>query len=281
MLDLDRLQQLVAVAEHGSLSAAAQALHLSQPALSRSMQHLEEALEVSLFIRTKNKLVLNEAGLLAVEQARAVLSAAEAMQSRLRDYDRSQRSIAIGSCAPGPMWLAAPSLIRDFPEKAITSEMHPTEALLSGLSEGRYQLIVVDRPVKEPGMLCREYLTERLFVSLPPAHPLAREEGLYLSDLAGQTMLLYSDLGVWERLRREKMGGIRFIVQKDREAFSDLINASFLPSFSSDLMRTISPPPLDRVEVPVLDEEAAITFYICAAGRDRSLLESLSVKSGG
>ena len=159
--------------------------------------------------------------------------------------------------------------------------MHPTEALLSGLSEGRYQLIVVDRPVKEPGMLCREYLTERLFVSLPPAHPLARKEGLYLSDLAGQTMLLYSDLGVWERLRREKMGGIRFIVQKDREAFSDLINASFLPSFSSDLMRTISPPPLDRVEVPVLDEEAAITFYVCAAGRDRSLLESLSVKSGG
>ena len=48
MLDLYQLQQLLTVAECGTLSAAAQRLHLSQPALSRSMQRLEAELQVHI-----------------------------------------------------------------------------------------------------------------------------------------------------------------------------------------------------------------------------------------
>ena len=54
MFELHQLEQLITVAECGTLSAAAEELHLSQPALSRSMQKLEAELQVPLFTRHKN-----------------------------------------------------------------------------------------------------------------------------------------------------------------------------------------------------------------------------------
>ena len=73
MLELYQLLQLLAIAECGTISKAAEQLHLSQPALSRSMQKLEEELQVTLFDRQKNKITLNKNGRLAVEQARRVV----------------------------------------------------------------------------------------------------------------------------------------------------------------------------------------------------------------
>ena len=59
MIELYELRQLAAFAEAGTLSEAAEVLHLSQPALSRNMKKLEEDLGISLFERSKNNLELN------------------------------------------------------------------------------------------------------------------------------------------------------------------------------------------------------------------------------
>ena len=77
MLELYQLTQLIAIAECGTMSGAAGQLHLSQPALSRSMQKLEEELQVTLFDRKKNKIALNQNGELAVQQARRVVQQAQ------------------------------------------------------------------------------------------------------------------------------------------------------------------------------------------------------------
>lgn len=66
MIELEQLEQLVVFAEEGTLSAAAAKLHISQPTLTRTMQSLENEFRVALFARKKNKLVLNENGVLAV-----------------------------------------------------------------------------------------------------------------------------------------------------------------------------------------------------------------------
>ena len=278
MFDLRQLEQLVAIAEQGTLSAAARALHLSQPALTRSMQRLEDEFGVELFTHEKNKVTLNEAGLLAVEQARGVLGAAEGMKSRMHDYIRAQKTISIGSCAPGPMWIIAPELIRRLTGKTVSTEMKAPEILLDGLLREDYQLVILDAPAERDNVVRREYLTERLAVSLPPAHPLAKKKGIFLSDLKGQTMLLYSDLGVWNKLRDDKMQGIRFIVQSEREAFADLVSASVLPNFTTNLSHLFGEtPPLDRVEVPILDPEATMTFYLCALKKNRKLLDLIPI----
>ena len=171
------------------------------------------------------------------------------------------------------MWLLSPELSRRYPDMAISTELREPEALLSGLRSHTYQLIVMDGPVSAPDVLCREYVTEQLQVSLPPAHPLSQKDGLYLSELAGQTMLVYSELGVWQKLHDEKMRDIHFIVQTQREAFMDLISASVLPNFVTNLTKPQNNLP-DRVHVPILDPEAGITFYLCALEKNKALLQS-------
>lgn len=272
MLELEQLSQLTAVAEYGTLSAAAEALHISQPSLTRSMQKLENVLGVELFERKKNRIQLNEAGRLAVEEAGIVLSAAENMETRMAAYARSLRTITIGSCAPAPMWEVTPLLSQQYPEMTIAAEMNEPEKLVEGMENGTYQLIITDTPLEKPGVFCQEYVTEQLYVSLPPAHPLAKRDAVHLSDLAGQTMLLFSELGVWQRLHDEKMQNIRFIVQTERKAFSDLISASVLPSFTTNLTQRYGAP-MNRVNVPILDPEATIRFYLCVSEPHRSLLD--------
>ena len=84
MFELNQLEQLIAIAECQTISAAAERLHLSQPALSRSIQKLEAALQVTLFDREKNKITLNENGKIAVEYARRVLEQASNMTEQLQ-----------------------------------------------------------------------------------------------------------------------------------------------------------------------------------------------------
>ena len=62
MFELYELRQLITFAETGTLSEAAEILHLSQPALSRNMKKLEEDLGLTLFERPKKKLSLNKNG---------------------------------------------------------------------------------------------------------------------------------------------------------------------------------------------------------------------------
>src|SRR5690349_16125611 len=61
-MDWSNLRDFLVVAEQGSISAAARALKASQPALSRRIQHLEESLDVALFVRTQRGLNLTAAG---------------------------------------------------------------------------------------------------------------------------------------------------------------------------------------------------------------------------
>ena len=123
VFDIYQLEQLLAFAECGTLSGAAERLHLSQPALSRSMQRLEAELQVPLFHRQKNKIEFNENGRMAADCARQVLDKCQDMISRVQAFDRSQRTILVGSCAPMPLWEIPPVLSDLYPDRTISWEM--------------------------------------------------------------------------------------------------------------------------------------------------------------
>ena len=73
MFELVQLEQLLAIAKYDTLSKASEELLISQPALSRSMQRLEDELQVPLFNRQKNKITFNENGKIALDYAKRVL----------------------------------------------------------------------------------------------------------------------------------------------------------------------------------------------------------------
>ena len=266
MFELYQLEQLLAVAACGTLSNAAEQLHISQPALSRSMQRLEAELQVSLFTRQKNKIELNENGRMAVDYARKIMEQSQDMISRIQAFDRSQRTILFGACAPAPLW-EIPALLSDlYPEMTISSEIRENNVLLQGLREDVYQLIVLPFPVDEPGMICAKYGEEHLFFSLPPAHPLSGSKALYMKDLNGETMLLRNRLGFWRELTVRKMPDTRFLEQED-VAFDELVKFSALPSFATDLWLNREGNHVNRVNIPILDEEANVSYYcLCKPG---------------
>ena len=260
MFELYQLEQLLAVAEQGTLSNAAEQLHISQPALSRSMQRLEAELQVTLFNRQKNKIELNENGRMAVDYARKIMEQSQDMISRVQACDRSRRTILIGSCAPMPLWEIPPLLSDLYPDMTISSEIRENEVLLQGLRDGLYQLVILPHPVDEPGITCVKYGEEHLYFSLPPAHPLSGSKGLYMRDLNGETMLLRNRLGFWRDMTDKKMPDTRFLEQED-VAFEELVKSSALPSFTTDVALKRFGNPTNRLNIPILDEEANVTYY--------------------
>ena len=260
MFDIYQLEQLLAFAEYGTLSGAAERLHVSQPALSRSMQRLETELQVPLFDRQKNKIEFNENGRMAADCARQVMDKCQDMISRLQAFDRSQRTILVGSCAPAPLWEIPPVLSDLYPDRTISSEMRENDMLLQGLRDDVYQLIILPYAVEEPGITCVKYGEEHLYFSLPPAHPLSGSKGLYMRDLNGETMLLRNRLGFWRDVTDQKMPDTRFLEQEDI-AFNELVKSSALPSFTTDVAFHREGNPVNRINIPILDEEANVTYY--------------------
>lgn len=273
MFELSQLEQLVTVAESGTLSKAAERLHLSQPAISRSMQKLEEELQVSLFKRQKNKISLNRNGEMAVRYAKKVLSQSHDLIINIRAFDRSQHTISVASCAPAPLWEIGPMLSAIFPEMTISSVIKGKDQLPQGLNDGTYEIIVTTEPVNAPDIYCVKFGEEHLFFSLPPGHPLSGYKKLKFEDIDGETMLLFSKIGFWHDLHLQKMPNTHFLIQEERFTFNELVKASALPSFTSDIVMQKENYPSSRIIIPIADVEANVTYYcLCKSDKKKELL---------
>ncbi len=273
MLETSQLQQLLIFAKCGTLSAAAEELHISQPSLSRTMQQIEAELGVSLFERQKNRLTLNENGQLAVEYAQKVIDQLSDMVFRVRAFDRMNNTISIGSSAPMPGIQLVRMLRRAYPDMTIASEIKNIPQLKEGLLQDTYQFIILPAAAEEHPEIddCTAvpFAEEHLMFALPKSHPKAKAKTLRLADINGQNIIIMPNLGFWRDIVDEKMPDSRFLVQTDRTSFEDLIAASVLPYFSTNLAMHDYTHPQDRVFVPITDPEVNVTFYFIAKEKDR------------
>lgn len=272
MIELYQLEQLLTIADCGTVSGAASEHHLSPSALSRSMQRLEREIGLSLFTRHKNRIELNENGKFAVEYARTIIKQTHDMVKSMHEFDRKRRTIAVGSCAPAPLWTILPALSEQYPDMTISSDMRSAKTLVQGLQDGIYQLIILPYQEKIAGLEICEYEREHLFFSLPPAHHLAGSSGLYFHDLNGETMLLRSKIGFWHKIHAEKMPDTHFLIQKKDSDFNELVKASTLPSFTSDIVIRREGDVPNRIKIPILDEEANVTYYCLWKKESETLL---------
>ena len=270
MMELEQLRQLVAFAEQGTLSRAAEELHISQPSLSRTMQALEEELQAALFIRQKNRIVLNEVGQVAVEYARQVLAATEEMVRRVQLAQRTGRSVALGSCAPVPIQDLRPLLQELYDGVAVESELNRSDdALVDGLRQGRYQIVVThEPPPQDEELFCFPYREEHLSLLVPVNHPLARLTAIRAADLAHQNLLLYSEIGFWTEVCREKLPQAHFLFMNEWDAFGELVGLGAFPSFVTDAFAP-GQPIENKVVIPIEDEDFQAVYYFLCLEKDR------------
>ncbi|MBW3067906.1 LysR family transcriptional regulator [Actinomyces sp. 594] len=273
-MDFEQLRQLEAIAREGTLSAAARSLHLSQPALSRSLQRLEAELGQPLFDRPGRRLVLNEAGRVALGHADRLLREEQALRTALGDLARRTRALRVGTVAPAPLWRLTSLIVERFPGLVLTSQSLSQEEVEEGVVNGELDLGISLRPHPLPSVRSAWLMVENLSVALPAGHALAGREQVAATDLDGETFLLLADIGFWRERCDRHLPHSQFVVQEDRDVFAQLARSSPLPHFVTDAPALSAPAP-GRVVVPIRDAMAHATFYLLLRPGGRSEAEAV------
>ncbi|MFK4146085.1 LysR substrate-binding domain-containing protein [Streptomyces sp. NPDC004065] len=202
MLNLERLRTLDALARHGSVSAAAEGMHVTTSAVSQQMAKLEREVGQQLLARNGRGVRLTDAGRLLAEHAARILSQVELAQSDLE----AQRGQVVGELRLGAFPTAARGL---FPEaltrlrarhpglRVTTAEMEPAPALRAVL-RGDVDLAVVldwyNKPLPVPGGLSRApLLDDAADVALPAGHPLAGRDEVELEEFAADDWVTWGE----------------------------------------------------------------------------------------
>lgn len=195
-MDLRQLRCFIAVAEELHFGRAAERLGLAPPALSRQISALEDELGVSLLTRTTRQVALTRAGLIMLEEAKAILV-------RMERASRSVREASLASSKVlrvGAIDAASSSFV---PEALVTfRSRHPgieikfveamTAPLVQMLEAGKLDLALL-RPPRKPTDCAFEVLrVERPIVVLSENHPLAAREHLTMQDLVGEPFVVPS-----------------------------------------------------------------------------------------
>jgi DNA-binding transcriptional LysR family regulator len=206
MLDVKQLRVLKEVAEHGSFSAAADALSYTQPAISQQVAALEKHTGTTLVDRTSRGVRLTDAGHALVEHADVVLARLAAAEAELE---------AIAGVRGGRLRLAAfptagasllPPAVAVFtsrhPEVELTFvEKDPEDAIqMLRVTELELALVFEYRDMPQPefdrlydGIELHHLVDDPMYLALPQGHPVARKPRVQLTDLADETWIQDSD----------------------------------------------------------------------------------------
>lgn len=187
-MNLRQLRYVVATADHGTMTSAAQALYVAQPALSRAVRELERELGIELFARSGRGVVLTVAGEQVVRQARIALQAVDAIEAVTRGNGRGAelRIAATPTLEPELTGRLLPQFARDQPAVRVrVVRCDGRDAVGAAVRAGRADLAVTDLPV--PGDLAAHPFEQREVVLISPPGlklrdpvPLAALDGLRL-----------------------------------------------------------------------------------------------------
>lgn len=259
MIEYYLLEQLIAFADNGTLSKAAKALHVSQPALSRSMRKLEALFGVPLFNRSKSHIELNQYGQLAVNAARQAMIANQRIIPTITEAYTNAHTIKI----VGTSTIAINRLINRcqglFPSTTITSSLVKSEKVQALLISHTYNLAVTHQAIQDPRFICQPFFKEQLMISIPKNHPLAMKQSISFNDLDGVNILAHAGAGFWIDLCQQQIPHPQLIVQDKMQTLAQLVHASTLPVFNSNQTHYDDP---DRVNIPIRDKEATVIYYL-------------------
>ncbi|MBX3477458.1 MAG: hydrogen peroxide-inducible genes activator [Brevundimonas sp.] len=194
---LRQLHYLKLLAAHGSFSRAAEAAHVSQPALSTGIQELERILGAPVVERTRGAVILTAVGEEAVVRAEDVLARAEDMVEAARNAGRPLtgrfRLGVIPTVAPFLLPAKLPGLKAAYPELRLFIREDQTAHLVSALRGGHLDAAVIALPYATTGLRHARIGSDEILAAAPSDHPLARAETVRPGALDGADLILLED----------------------------------------------------------------------------------------
>jgi DNA-binding transcriptional LysR family regulator len=196
-MDLRRLRYLVAVADEGHITRAAERLGIQQPPLTRQIQLLEEEVGAQLLHRHARGVSLTEAGAAVVAEARELVAAAERIAETARRAARGERGrITVGYTASAAfhpfVFRQVRAFRRAWPGVQLALEEGSSSELLTGLGEGRLDTVFIRTVGADPtGIAVEPLFEEPMLAALPADRPLAGQKSCALPDLAAEPFVFY------------------------------------------------------------------------------------------
>lgn len=199
-MELRHLKYFVAVAEEQNVTRAAARLHVSQPPLSRQIHDLEDELGVSLFERGAKSIRLTEAGRLFLPEARAVLERADQAAAAVKNLGSGLTGELNVGFAPSLAVDILPRALRNLQRDAPKIRVHlhdlSSGEMLAGLRQNKIDIaLTIEQPAQTlRGLHTQPIQSYKVCVALSPAHPLARQKNIRLTDIANERLLGYDKL---------------------------------------------------------------------------------------
>jgi DNA-binding transcriptional LysR family regulator len=189
-----RLQVFLAVATSGSFSRAArEVLHISQPAVSKHVQTLEEELGVPLFQRVGKRVILTEAGQIVQHYAEQVLALARDTQQTLRELHGLQRgTLRLGASSTPGIYLLPPVLatfVQRYPGITLELEIANSQRVVDGVLARQWDLGMIGIPLMHPHLHVQPYWRDTLVLIVASHHHLATRPAVTLADLSEETWI--------------------------------------------------------------------------------------------
>jgi DNA-binding transcriptional LysR family regulator len=194
-MDLSQVRYFHAVARHGSFSAAAKALGMTQPGLTKAVRRLEASLDCTLFVRLPRGVVLTQ-------QGQALLRHASLLDVQLQDARKEVRALAGGAVGElrigaGPSWLsrALPQIVAEltgeYPGLSFQVVGGFNGGLMEALSGGELDLVVSALPDHSPaGLQAIPLTTDTISVVARRSHPLRTRRRLQPSSTLAYPWIL-------------------------------------------------------------------------------------------
>jgi LysR family transcriptional regulator for metE and metH len=195
-LEVRHLRLVSEVAALGSVTRAAERLHLTQSAISHQLRDIESRLGTALFYRLGKRMVATPAGERVLRSAGAVLDNLRRAEEDIKQIAREGSGVLrlCTQCNTGYHWL--PPLLKTFNSRyprvevqiAVEATTRPAEALL----EGKLDLAVMTHEVDDRRIHIRPLFRDELVLVVNPEHRLASRRHVPVSELASEHLLIYS-----------------------------------------------------------------------------------------
>ena len=189
-----RLETLLTVAEKQNFTQAAQALSLTQPAVSHHIASLEEDLGAKLFVRGKKSLRPTAEGEIALKYARRIQALYDKMREELTDAAREMARVRIGITHTSETSIITEVLGKDASagghRRSITILTDTIQNLYEMLSDYRIDLAIVEGRPRDPGISALLLDTDYLVCVMSNNHPLAKKNMVTVGDILRENLIL-------------------------------------------------------------------------------------------
>lgn len=184
-----QLEVFVAIATEGSARAAAEQLHLTQPATSMALAELERHLDAPLFARDHGRLRLNERGRELLPLAQEVLDRLREVQRRAAGQTRQLTGeLRIGASNTVGNYLVGELLgdfVRTHARVAVRLRVENTHAIVAAVRAHALDIGCIEGPITHADVQVHPWRQDALVACASPDHPLARKRRLHAEDFAG------------------------------------------------------------------------------------------------